>query len=198
MPREPAQGSGTIRTFIAIELPANVKDLIDNHVERLKALAPTGIKWVDTQTAHLTLAFLGNVDETLLPALSQMLDGVAVASPKFKLATGQLGAFFKSGKPRVLWLGMEGDVRSLDQAQIRLQHALADKGFPREKRSFKPHITLGRARGKGSLSLPEGALHFPTGVGAEFEVREIVLMSSVLTSHGPVHTRLHVTPLPTS
>ena len=192
-PRDPTPA--TTRTFIAIEMPAKVKDLITSHVERLKGLVPRGIKWVDPRTAHLTLAFLGNVPDTRLPTLPQIVDSVAAASPPIHLKTGPLGAFPNPHRPRVLWLGLDGDTQLLVVTQRRLQDALEVDGFPREHRAFKPHITLGRARGKGAIPIPEAVLNRLAEDTLALEVREIVLMSSVLTARGPIHMPIHRAPL---
>ena len=187
-PKDPRPAA--TRTFIAIEMPAKVKDLIASHVERLKGLVPRGVKWVDPQTTHLTLAFLGNLPNERLSALSRIVDAVAADSPPLRLRTGLLGAFPSPTRPRVVWLGLEGDTQLLAVTQHRLQDALETDGFPREQRTFKPHITLGRARGNGFIPLPEPALNDQAKGTLVFEVRDIVLMSSILTPSGPIHTPL--------
>ena len=188
-PKDPRPAA--TRTFIAIEMPAKVKDLIASHVERLKGLVPRGVKWVDPQTTHLTLAFLGNLPNERLSALSRIVDAVAADSPPLRLRTGLLGAFPSPTRPRVVWLGLEGDTQLLAVTQHRLQDALETDGFPREQRTLKPHITLGRARGNGFIPLPEPALNDQAKGTLVFEVRDIVLMSSILTPSGPIHTPLH-------
>ena len=188
-PKDPRPAA--TRTFIAIEIPDKVKDLIASHVERLKGLVPQGIKWVDPQTCHLTLAFLGNVPNDRLPTLFRIVDAVAADSPPLRLKTGLLGAFPNPHRPRVLWIGLEGDTQLLALTQRRLQDALEADGFPQEQRAFNPHITLGRARRKGLIPLPETALNGQAEDALAFEVRDIVLMSSILTPNGPIHTPLH-------
>ena len=190
-PRDPHPTPAAIRTFIAIEMPVEVKALIASRVERLKGLVPQGVKWVDPQTCHLTLAFLGNVPNDRLPTLFRIVDAVAADSPPLRLITGLLGAFPSPNRPRVLWLGLEGDTQLLALTQRRLQDALQADGFPREQRAFKSHITLGRARGNGLISLPDAALNGQRQDALAFEVRDIVLMSSILTPNGPIHTPLH-------
>ena len=190
-PRDPHPPPATTRTFIAIEMPVKVKNLIASHVERLKNLVPQGVKWVDPQTCHLTLAFLGNVPNDRLPTLLRLLDAIAADFPPLRLKTGLLGAFPNPRRPRVLWLGLEGDTQLLAVTQRRLQDALETDGFPREQRAFKPHITLGRARGKGLIHLPETALNGQVKDALAFEILDIVLMSSILTPSGPIHTPLH-------
>ena len=192
-PRDPHRTPATTRTFIAIEMPVKVKDLIASHVERLKGLVPRGVKWVNPRTAHLTLAFLGNVPDIRLPTLPQIVDSVAAASPPIHLKTGPLGAFPNPHRPRVLWLGLDGDTQLLSRMQGHLQDALEADGFPRERRAFNPHVTLGRARGKGAI--PEAVLNRLAEDTLALEVREIVLMSSVLTARGPIHMPIHRAPL---
>lgn len=182
---------GTTRTFIAVELPADLKRLIAAKIEGLRALAPRGMKWVDPRIAHLTLAFLGNVPDSRLTVLSRVVDNAATASRPFTLNTGPLGAFPNNRRPRVLWLGLRGATESLTTLHSRLQDELEAEGFAVEKRPFKPHVTLGRARGKGAVLLGEDGLNPQSGVNLEFQVRELVVMSSVLTPRGPIHTPLH-------
>ena len=188
-PRDP--NPTTTRTFIAIEMPVKVKDMIASHVERLKGLVPQGVKWVDPQTCHLTLAFLGNVPNGRLPTLFRIMDTVATDSSPLHLKTGLLGAFPNPRRPRVVWLGLEGDTQSLALTHRRLQDTLEADAFPREQRAFKPHITLGRARGNGFIPLPEAILNDQAKDALAFEVQDIVLMSSILTPSGPIHTPLH-------
>ncbi len=181
----------TTRAFIALELPDQVKDLISAHIKRLKGLVPREVKWVDPRIAHLTLAFLGNVSDNRLPVLSRIVDYVGGACPPFSIKAGPLGAFPNERRPRVIWLGLEGNIRCLSAMHRRLQGELESGGFPIEKRPFMPHVTLGRARGKGVIAIEEGALNLPGSSGLEFPVRELALMSSVLTPRGPIHTPLH-------
>ncbi len=183
--------ASTTRAFIAVVMPKEVRDLISRHVERLQGLVPRGVKWVDPKTSHLTLAFFANVPTSQIPTVVRILDSVAAVSPPLRLKAGPLGVFPNSRRPRVLWLGLGGDLNHLSVMHERLQNALETDGFSRERRPFKPHVTLGRARGKGLISLPEGSLASPEDDRHAFSVEEIVLMSSILTPRGPIHTPLH-------
>lgn len=187
----PHTTTGTTRTFIAIELPDHVKKLIAAHIERLRSVVDRGVKWVDPGTAHITLAFIGNIPDARLPLLSRIVDAVASASPSFSLSTGSLGAFPNTRRPRFLWMGLESNTQLLSGLQGHLQETLQDDGFPAEKKVFKPHITLGRARGKAPVPLKQNALNFPATDSQIFDVRDLVLMSSVLTPRGPMHTPIH-------
>ena len=179
------------RAFIAVVMPEEVRDLISRHVERLQGLVPRGVKWVDPKTSHLTLAFFASAPTSQIPTVVRILDSVAAASPPLRLKAGSLGVFPNSTRPRVIWLGLQGDLKHLSVMHERLHNALASEGFSRERRPFKPHVTLGRARGKGPISLPEWSLPSPEDDRHAFSVNNIVLMSSVLTPRGPIHTPLH-------
>ena len=189
------KGVPATRAFIAIELPAEVKRQIAGHIEQLKGIVPEGVRWGDPRITHLTLVFLGNVPDVSIPLFVRLTDSVTSASPPFSLRTGSLGAFPNRRRPRVLWLGLEGDIQPLYEIHGRLQDELEAKGFSIEKRPFKPHVTLGRARAKGLVPLEEEDLNLLPYERLEFEVRELVIMSSVLTPRGPIHTPLHVSPL---
>ena len=181
----------TTRAFIAAQLPPEVKARVSEELARLKKLVPSGVKWVDPGTAHLTLAFLGSVPDPRIPAIAGVLDAACAESPVMQLATGGLGSFPPARKPRVLWLGLDGDTDALSMTADRLWDALEAEGFTRERRAFKPHVTLGRARGKGVIRLPEDALEETSAEGAAFQVSELVLFGSELTPSGPIHTPLH-------
>ena len=189
-------GLGTTRAFIAIELPTHVKDLVASHIDNLKTFVPRGVKWVDPGIAHLTLAFLGNVPQARLTVLSRITNEIATAFTPFGVKTGSLGTFPNARRPRVLWLDLEGDTQSLSEVQLSLQNTLQAEGFAIGKHSFKPHVTLGRARGKGPIPLKEEILNLQAKDSLEFQVCELVLMSSTLTARGPIHTPIHTSPLP--
>ena len=103
------------------------------------------VRWVPRENVHLTLKFLGEVQEgridELKAALRMALDGV----PGFEMRVNGFGAFPSARRPRVLWAGVEAEP-SLERVQERVETALAELGFEREGRPFHPHLTLGRAR----------------------------------------------------
>ncbi|MEZ4517858.1 MAG: RNA 2',3'-cyclic phosphodiesterase [Chloroflexota bacterium] len=140
----------TIRAFIAVEIPDDVKRIATDVGRQLAASTPDGaIRWVKPNAMHLTLRFLGNTDEQLLPDISRVLD-VVVALPVFSLRLDQLGAFPNTKRPRALWLGLLGD-RPDDVAALATLKAAIDRGlepldWPVETKPFQPHLTLGRVR----------------------------------------------------
>ena len=151
------------------------------------------IKWVGPEGLHLTLKFLGDVEDAGVPEASEVLSGVAAETPPLALEVRGLGGFPSLRAPRVIWIGVSGPDRSL--ASLRRLHALLEGafegiGYPREPRPFAPHVTLGRARpGCRPMVGPDGTGH--GGARAvtlgTFEAREVLLMKSDLRPTGAVY-----------
>ena len=170
-----------MRLFVAIELPPEVKD-------RLVPLCAGlhGAKWADTDTMHLTLRFLGDVDlfqaEDVADALGQ------VYGTAFPLELSGLGEFSSRGRAQVLWVGAQPS-SALLALQGRVERAVRRAGAAPEKRKFHPHVTLARF-GQDYGGRPNLGRHFaehePFRAGP-FAVNEFVLFSSRLGSGGAVH-----------
>ncbi len=136
-----------IRAFIAIELPAEVQQSLDEVMRqlrhRLQTLPKDAVRWVPAGNIHLTLKFLGEVSLANLDLLKEMLLTEAKAHPPFEFSVGGLGAFPNAKSPRVVWVGVQAPPELLT-----LQGAIESKmemlGYSREERPFSPHLTLGR------------------------------------------------------
>src|SRR5262245_61036966 len=111
------------RLFVAVDLGAPVRRALERLQRELQPLARDA-RWVDPENAHLTLAFLGSMEETLVPALSGALGKVAAPAAPFDLRLEGGGAFGGSKKPRVLWVGVEGDVAQLQALHASTEAAL--------------------------------------------------------------------------
>lgn len=145
------------------------------------------IDWVPGANYHITLCFLGAVDETQRPLVERILENVAAASPAISTSIRGLGAFPDDHHMRVLWAGVRKS-RALSALQSRLQEALVAAGFRRDERDFVPHLTLGRLRksrsGKDLLSP-----YVRTSFG-DVDIREIVLYESLLHGSRPRYEAL--------
>jgi len=95
---------------------------------------------------HITLKFLGDVHQDDLPLLKEELDEVAGESARLMLELGSNGCFPGERTPRILWTGMDGDLRRMSSLATRLDGAMVRCGFPAERREFRPHVTVGRVR----------------------------------------------------
>ena len=189
-----------IRAFIAIELPGEVRESLSSLERRLRVGEPQFIKWVDPEGIHLTLKFLGSVPQDQVPRIGDAISEVAKGFHPFYLRISGTGLFPDLYSPRVVWVGVEGDVDRLTLLQKGIDRALALLGFSMESREFTPHLTIARLR--------EGA---PKGEGRRFggmvisagfeppppfEVSSISLMRSNLTSSGAIYNRIGSFPLP--
>lgn len=183
----------TIRAFIAIELSDEAKAVLADVSETLANQTPSGaVKWVEPQRMHLTLRFLGNTPLDKLDELAAALDAVAEQHAPFRLALNALGCFPNGRRPRVIWVGVEGDVARAQALRATIEEAIEPFGWEPEEKPFKPHLTLGRVKDhKASIDLPWGQGVAP----AEINVREIVLFESQLRRSGPIYTARHVSKL---
>ena len=134
-----------VRTFVALELPGVVGQTLADTIERLKGAAG-GVRWVRPEGIHLTLKFLGDVEETRIPEIVAAVQQASGGTAPFTLQTSEVGGFPRLERARVLWVGLEGDLETLAGLQMEVEGALGTLGFPPERRRFFPHLTLGRAR----------------------------------------------------
>jgi RNA 2',3'-cyclic 3'-phosphodiesterase len=141
-----------VRLFVAVDVPASIKDAIDaDVVEPLQALE--GAKWTRPQGRHLTLAFLGNVDDERVDDVAAALRGVH--HDPFEAAFDAVGGFPNVKRPRVLWVGIGNGRERLASLAASVQVALEPLGFEPERRAFHPHFTLSRFPQPRAQSVPE-------------------------------------------
>lgn len=139
----------------------------------------------------MTLKFFGDIREGDVANISAVAEKAAAAVAKFELAIGGAGVFPDLNRPRVVWLGMDGDVARLMTFQRELERAFGEIGFPPEERPFRPHLTLGRIKSpKGLIGLAEALEKGKTVAAGRFTAAGLSLFQSSLTPRGAVYTRL--------
>lgn len=169
-----------IRLFVAYDLPDDVRMLICG----MGATIP-GARAVPTDQLHLTLKFIGDVEESMLPDLREALS--EVVSPPLLIKLQGVGHFPPRGNPKVLWCGISPTLETI-QLRNSIEKALDAIGIPRERRKFSPHVTLARLRNsplKRVTQFLAGNSMFETPT---FRVDNFRLYSSVLSTRGAVHT----------
>jgi 2'-5' RNA ligase len=179
-----------IRLFIAIDLPERVKDVLTETAVRLSKNVPDrAVRWVNRAQMHLTLRFLGDTAVAQLPALQDQLTQLTAHYPAFQLRLDGLGAFPNRQRPRVVWVGLAGELAGLQPMQAELEERVVGLGWQREERPFSPHVTLGRVKDAGRVQ----ALDWSVGL-AELgvPVTAVQLVQSELRPSGPVYTVRHV------
>ena len=183
-----------IRAFIAIELPDPVKASISRIQTGVRRDEHTSVKWVNPESVHLTLKFLGNIDPELIPDIGRAMSQAAAGLGPIRLEISKVGAFPNLRAPRVVWVGLEGDISTLRLLHRQVEERLAGLGFPPEGRAFSPHLTLGRARqGAGRTEqqrLAQAINLMELDERAAFETGSVSLMRSTLTRAGAIYSRI--------
>ncbi len=187
----------TWRLFIALELPAEVLKKLTEAQNDLKRITPArAVRWVDSKGIHLTLKFLGDVPLGQVEVLKEALAEASSGHRRFKLGVEGLGCFPDTRRPRVLWLGVVGDLERLAALQSAVEAKIAPLGYPSEERGFHPHLTLARSHRNASrddiAALGRVAEErAKTGPIAGWEVETLSLMRSQLKPDGAIYTQVY-------
>ncbi len=185
-----------IRTFLALDPPEVILREVAILQEHLRRRLPGDIRWVRPEGIHLTLKFFGDVFGKEIAGISEVVREQAAKAAPFSLSVGGIGVFPDPRRPRVLWMGMQGDVERLSAFQGDLERALKAIGFPGEERTFRPHLTLGRFRSPVGLSGLAGVLEKGGEYAAgRFVASGLCLFRSELTPRGTIYTRIEQFPL---
>jgi 2'-5' RNA ligase len=183
-----------LRAFIAISLPEPLLQAIESVQETLKR-SRLKIRWVRKEGIHLTVKFLGDIERSDVEKICGAMERATRAFSPFWLRGDGVGVFPDFRRPRVAWVGVSGDVEVLLALQRDLESQLSGLGFPKEKRPFGGHLTLGRVKGRldgTKLRESEAMGDFQT---ESFQVKSIVLFQSDLRPDGAVYSRLAEVPL---
>jgi 2'-5' RNA ligase len=184
-----------IRSFIAIDLPKETRKHLQQIQEELKKCG-AGVRWVRPGSIHLTLKFLGDVPSGQVENIARAVAQEVRQEPPLTLGAAGLGAFPSRRRPRVIWIGMEGEVQRLSRIQARIENALEPLGFIREKRPFRPHLTIGRIKHRRGLqTLIDAMATLDMPQFNSFDADEIILYKSDLRPTGAIYTKLHRIPL---
>jgi 2'-5' RNA ligase len=184
-----------LRTFIGVALDKAIRA---RTVALQESLARTGteVKWVEPENLHVTLLFLGEVDEREVPRVCRMVADSVGPQPPFLMSVETAGCFPNPRRPRVLWVGVGEGTQPLCAIHDALEIPLQELGYRREERRYTPHITLGRVKSDRPTDSLTAALAKHAGwKGGEMTVREVHVLSSELTPQGPHYTVLSRAPL---
>jgi 2'-5' RNA ligase len=180
-----------IRAFIAVRIDPAVARKISEVQEQLKREL-AGVRWVGTGNLHFTLKFLGPIEEEKIKPVADALERALRLFPRFPILARGIGVFPDIRKPRVLWVGLEGS--SLASLAMGVETALEPIGFAREKRGFKPHLTIGRWRSfNGQPELLGKELE--NWKGCDFGrswVEEVIFFQSILKTEGATYHPLSI------
>jgi RNA 2',3'-cyclic 3'-phosphodiesterase len=179
-----------IRSFLAIELPKVIQDKIGKIQGDLRA-SSADVRWVAPEKIHITLKFLGDIEESKIDPIADSFREFVYKTPPFFLSVQGTGAFPDVKNPRVVWMGLADEKGVLVFLQRQIETALEKIGFPAESRSFRPHLTLGRVNSnRGKATLAERIERHGADVIGDFEVEAVLLVKSDLRPSGPLYTPL--------
>ena len=181
-----------MRTFIAIDIPDDVRASIEEVQARLKRM-DFGVKisWAKVANLHLTLQFLGVVEEVVVEKLKPALQLIAAQHQAFEVTVRGAGAFPDDKRPRVVWIGCDDDGKRLQALARAVQDAMQSFGFTPEQHGFSAHLTLGRIRSPRPDAALTRALDSlkDTSFGT-LQVEAIHLLESQLHPEGSIYTKL--------
>lgn len=183
----------TIRAFIAVHLPDAVKDALGEVAQALAGRVPHGaVRWVRPQQMHLTLCFLGDTAVDKLPAIMEAMDLAAGKHAPFAMRLEDVGCFPNARRPRVIWVGLAGDIAQLAALKSDLDERLTPFGWPSENKPFRAHLTLGRVKDERGVQGVEWTAGVPQ---LEVPISAIHLIESQLRPDGSVYAVRHTSHL---
>lgn len=166
-----------MRAFIGLDFDVGLKKELCEIQKILKLSSKKG-SWVPQPNFHITLKFLGNIDEDKVGCIDKAIKYVAYSNSPISLILGELGYFNKKGEEYgVLWLGIKGAVEKLHRVYDMMERKMNEIGFVMEKREFTPHITLGR-KVKSNIPFNELSESIEHKLGRSFTLHNIALMKS--------------------
>lgn len=185
-----------IRIFLSVGVGAKIRQRV---LDLQGSLSETlsGVRWVDEESLHVTLLFLGEVDELDLVSICRIAKEVGKKLPPFTMEVGGMGCFPNPRRPKVLWVGITEGGEDLQRMHESLESPLMENGcYRREERAYSPHLTLGRVTGEDeSVNWSELLGEHESWQGGTIMVEEILVMSSELRRDGPVYSVVGRAPL---
>jgi 2'-5' RNA ligase len=178
-----------MRCFIAIEIPSDIRSALIELQTDLRS-AGADVAWTNPDNVHLTLKFLGEIDKKLISEVEKVCTETIADVPPFELKISGTGVFPNARHPRVLWIGLGGEIEKLERLQEQLDERLARVGFDNEEKDFQPHLTIGRIRSNKNLRELLARSDGYTLPALSFVVQEIVLMKSDLLPSGACYSEL--------
>ncbi|HEV3440172.1 MAG TPA: RNA 2',3'-cyclic phosphodiesterase [Gemmata sp.] len=182
---------GRTRTFIAVDIGDGIRN---NAIGLQELLAKTGadVKWVTPESLHITLLFLGEVDDREWHTVCRAVRDIAAGEPPFPLRVSGVGAFPTIRHPKIAWAGIVDGADELRRLHAKLEAKMLDLGcYRKEEREYTPHLTLGRVKGEadGFKLAPELTKRLGWE-GGRTVVDEVLVFSSELEKDGPIYTVL--------
>lgn len=181
------------RLFVAVPIIETVRKLVAGGILADERFRKMPVRWTSVQNLHLTLQFLGNVEEKRIPDLKKLMDELEISSGSRDLEFTSVGAFPNKTAPNILWLGIR-DNTALKQVQRLLTNELLKYHFEVDKKPYRPHLTLGRVKNEQLLSAD--SMKFLCAAFDQAEIGNspldrITLFESLLRPAGPIYSSVY-------
>jgi len=185
-----------IRSFLAFELPEEIKTIVARVSGEMRKTA-LDVRWVKPEFIHLTVVFMGDIQPEQISPMGEELRAVCSGYRPFRISLKPMGCFPNSRSPRVIWLGIDGDLDRMSRFRDQLQEVLSPFGIKREERTLRPHLTLGRFRkpGKRQTELDRLLAAYRVLSSPSCTLGDLVLFRSDLKPGGAVYTKMLSRPL---
>lgn len=180
----------TLRIFVAVELPTECRKILKDIQDELQTIE-ADVKWVLPENCHITLKFLGNVEELRRKSITDIMDNNTRDLASFPITVEQIGAFPSIEKPQIIWAGIGEGHELLKNLANALESDFAKVGFPQEARPFNAHITIGRLRSHHNARNLISKLTSIQIPSIKIQIKHLTLYQSVLSSQGPVYSAIY-------
>ena len=181
-----------LRVFVGVELSPEVRENLAVLQQQLKKILPS-MHWVRPESIHLTLKFLGYVEPVRISDLRSALESIGKTQQAFSIDIQGMGVFPHLRHPRILWVGVNGQTRLLQELVLEIESELEPLGFPVEEKSYHPHLTVARIKHEnalvGSALMESGVLKSAQSLGI-LTIDRFILFQSDLDSSGAIYTPL--------
>lgn len=184
-----------VRAFVAVSVPQPARRILGSVIEDLKRKKISGVRWVDPKGIHATLKFLGEIEPESINGVLEGMERAGKGSQPFSVGLSGTGAFPNTRGPKVIWVGLSGDMERLKTLQTAIDEEMHSVlGLDLETRRFNPHLTLGRVRNgvlpAGQRDIGKALESFRLKQSHEWTVNSVHLIQSTLTPDGPIYETL--------
>ncbi|MFB6263917.1 MAG: RNA 2',3'-cyclic phosphodiesterase [Bradymonadaceae bacterium] len=185
------------RLFFALDLPASIRDELESLQESIEEHLRGGVRvrWTPRENLHLTLKFLGTLEDGLVLRLREIGDELVDDVEPVEMTVRDVGAFPSPAHPRILWAGVDRQSQELlAKLHGRLEERLRPIDVEPDEHDFTAHVTIGRVKSSRGPALTDWRAELPTGPYGEMQLEELVLYESELDDSGAEYTVLHRSP----
>ena len=176
-----------MRLFIAANISSLVREELDERIREL-ASSDADVRWVALQNLHVTMKFLGRVDEARLSLIQERLKNLVAKTKPFTARLSTLGAFPNNQDPQIVWAGVGEGQKLFQELAVRVSDSMKDLGFKEENREYTAHVTLGRVRSKKNIkNLAKALLDKKYDSQHPFAVDRLTLFESITDPRGAIY-----------